>query len=364
MARERYEREPGRALGGSIAPTDEARIAIASSPDGDVAVVVVDPGGDAREVELFRVDPRGAPTLHARLALGEPGSLFALRLVAPELGVLLRARPCAREAERGVCLFAWALALEPSAVVPSSHPEVIALEGFPHTMRIAVTNDRILLARGHERGVLALDTLRLDRRGPSAIVTTRRLGEGLDPSRGSVEILALAASSSSYAVLSRQGTEETSEAGVTLSTPMDEHVVPELDEALVIESIAIFAGGIDLIAAFEFREPSWLRVGFDGELGSPPRPIPAGEEVPIPFADRRVARLDPLRPGSVEIRDGAGHETAPTVALEDDLRMADVARVEGGFLVASLARDGTASVERLGLVRPERGDADRARSSE
>jgi hypothetical protein len=91
--------------------------------------------------------------------------------------------------------------------------------------------------------------------------------------------------------------------------------------------------------AFEFSEPSWLRMGLDGELIGQPRPLPAGDDVPIPFADRRVARLDGHPPRSLEIRDGAGHAIAPAIPIPGAPRSADLARIEGGFLLATLEGD-------------------------
>jgi hypothetical protein len=69
--------------------------------------------------------------------------------------------------------------------------------------------------------------------------------------------------------------------------------------------------------------------------------------VPIPFADRRVARIEGDPPRTIEIRDGAGHGTAPLVTLEAGVRSADLARFDGGFLLAAYMDDASVRVSSL-----------------
>jgi hypothetical protein len=228
-----------------------------------------------------------------------------------------------------------------------SEPIAVPMDGPPTTMRVSATDGRVLVARSHHASAPQLDTFFVDATSGALRHAGRALGEGIDLERGPVEILALAATGGSHAVLFRQGAQEASDSSVTLSTGLDEHAVPELREALVIESMAIFAGAIVMVAAFEFSEPSWLRMGFDGEMLGEPRPLPPGEAVPIPFADRRVARIDGEPPRTIEIRDGAGHGTAPLVTLEPGVRSADLARCDGGFLLATFMDDSSVRVAPL-----------------
>ncbi len=339
-------------LPGSIAPTvppgrpEGTRVAVAAFREESSALVAIDGGG---VVELSWGDSASATISHGMFVRElEEGSLFALEMTGPDTAVLVRTGACEREGRSAQCLYARGVWLDrdgDASVV--SQPAVVAMPASPATMRIAATEGRLLLARSHVGAGPALDTFYVEDAGHTVRASSRALGDGLDLDRGPVEILALAATGGSFAALWRHGAQEADDSAVMLTTGLDEHAVGELQEALVVESMTIFAGAIVMIAAFEFREPSWLRMGFDGERIGEVRPLPAGEEVPIPFADRRVARMDGAPPRTVEIRDGAGHATAPTVRLPDGARAADLARFDGGFLVATLEGEDV----RLGTLR-------------
>jgi hypothetical protein len=337
MAREVCTLEAGARLAPTVPPgrPEGTRVAIAASSGELTSLVAIDGGGT---VELTWPDPR-SPTMRRGLFLNEleEGALFALEMVGEDVALLVRAGACVDEGRSAQCLYARAVFLdrggEGTVVSP---PARVAMPSAPSTLRVSATEDRVLVARSHVGAAPALDTFLVD--GPSHTVraSTRPLGEGLDLERGPVEILALATSGGSFAALWRQGAQEADDSAVHLTTGLDEHAVPELQEALVVESMTLFAGAIVMIVAFEFSEPSWLRLGFDGELRGEPRPLAAGEAVPIPFSDRRVARLDGEPPRSVEIRDGAGHASAPPVSIPPGARAADLARFDGGFLLAAL----------------------------
>jgi hypothetical protein len=351
MSRERCTLEGDRTIQPTVPPgrTPSGRVAIASDREAWTALVAIDATEARNEVELWwphrESESASSGTFLRDL---EEGSLFALEMVRPHQAVLVRTHACVHEGHAAQCLYARTIAFdEPRTVAHVSDPTVVTMPSAPSTMRVAVSDGRLLVARSHVGATPALDAFYVDSDERAPRHLSRVLGEGIDLDRGPVEILALAATGGSHAVLFRQGAQEASDSSVTLSTGLDEHAVPELREALVIESVAIFAGAIVMIAAFEFSEPSWLRMGMDGEMMGQPRPLPAGESVPIPFGDRRVARMDGSPPRSIEIRDGAGHATAPIVPLASDVASADLARFDGGFLVATLNDDTNVHVSTL-----------------
>ena len=351
MERERCEIDSGQ----RSAPTEtivrgaDARLAIAAHRDRRSAVVAIEVGELHDAVELWWADAESDTVSHGTFLRDlEPASLFALEMTGPDTAVLLRSRPCEHEGHARECLDARAIRVDRrEAGARVSAPVTVPMDGPPTTMRVSATDGRVHLARSHHASAPQLDTFFVDDATGALRHSGRVLGEGIDLERGPVEILALATTGGSYAVLFRQGAQEASDSSVTLSTGLDEHAVPELREALVIESMAIFAGAIVMVAAFEFSEPSWLRMGFDGEMLGEPRPLPPGEPVPIPFADRRVARVDGEPPHTIEIRDGAGHGTAPLVTLEAGVRAADLARFDGGFLLATFMDDASVRIAPL-----------------
>ncbi|MBX7197646.1 MAG: hypothetical protein K1X94_36710, partial [Sandaracinaceae bacterium] len=350
-ARERCELGEARVIAPTVPPgrTLEAQVAIAADREERSALVAID-GTEARDaVELWWPDAESETVSHGGwLRELEAGSLFALEKTGPDDALLVRTSACIEAGHAAQCLFARAIHVDRAHDrIESSEPARVAMAGPPTTMRIATSEGRVLVARSHHAAPPVLDTFDVDAATHALRHRERALGEGLDLERGPVEILALTTTGGSYAVLFRQGAQEASDSSVTLSTGLDEHAVPELREALVIDSMAIFTGAIVMIAAFEFAEPSWLRMGFDGELIGEPRPLPAGEDVPLPFTDRRVARVDGTPPRTIEIRDGAGHATAPLVALGPEVRMADLARFDGGFLLATLGDDANVRVSSM-----------------
>ena len=336
------------------APLEDARmIAIASNEDTGAYVLAIDRG---TSVELQRVlsadntalagSPRGETTSHRMEELsfealpGAPSMLFGFEDVGADHFVLLRSQPCIAEGEARQCVDAQAVTfdgrLRRRAGIEGAR---VVMPNAPHTMRLFATDDRLLLARTHD-GVasarVSLDTFLFDDTRPGGIrPSTRHLGEGTTP-ESALEILGLTGTSSSYAVLYRDGAQEAETSFVVMSTAIDEHAVPELREALTFESIALFMGNLFIIASLEFSAPTWLRFGLDGELVGEPRALPAGEDVPAPFGARRAAHLDDTTPPRIQVRDAAGHETMRAVALPFPVTGADIARMPGGFLIATL----------------------------
>ena len=347
--RERCALEGARRLAPTVPPGRVASGAVAIAADGDAetALVAIDASEARDEVELWW--PHGETSSSGTFLRDlEEGSLFALEMTRPDAALLVRANACVHEGHVGHCLYARTIRFDDERTEASvSEPVVVPMPSAPSTLRVNATDGRVLLARSHVGAPPALDFFYVEDGTRPPRHRAGVLGEGLDLERGPVEILALASTDGLHAVLFRQGAQEASDSSVTLSTGLDEHAVPELREALVIESVAIFTGAISMIAAFEFSEPSWLRMGMDGEMIGEPRPLAAGEDVPIPFSDRRVARLDGSPPRTIEIRDGAGHGTAPLVPLAGDVRQADLARFDGGFLVATLNDDTNVHVSTL-----------------
>jgi len=339
-SRERCTLEPSRTVQATVPPgrPDGTRVAVAAYRDLASSLVVIDGSEGHDTVELSWPDPQREGVQHGHFLRGlESASLFALEMTGPDDAVLARAAECVVRERASRCLHVRGIHLDRSGTHAPvvTEPSVIAMPSLPSTMRVVATDGRVLVARSHAGAPPALDVIAFDAEHRTLSVTGRPLGEGIDLDGGPVEILAATATAGSHAVVFRQGAQEADDSTVTLATSLDEHAVPELQEALVIESIALFTGAVVMVAAFEFSEPSWLRFGMDGEMLGEPRPLPAGEAVPIPFGDRRVARIDGPPPRSIEIRDAAGHATAPTVLLEG-ARAADVARFDGGFLLASL----------------------------
>ncbi len=347
--RERCTLEGDRLLAPTVPPGRTASGAVAIAADGDASstLVAIDASEARDEVELWW--PHGESSSSGTFLRDlEEGSLFALEMTRPDAALLVRTSACVHEGHAAQCLYARTIRFdEQRTEARVSPPVVVAMPSAPSTLRVNATDGRVLVARSHVGAAPALDGFYVEDTARPPRHLGRVLGEGLDLDRGPVEILALASTDGLHAVLFRQGAQEASDSTVTLSTGLDEHAVPELREALVIESVAIFTGSLSMIAAFEFSEPSWLRMGMDGEMIGEPRPLAAGEDVPIPFSDRRVARLDGSPPRTIEIRDGAGHGTAPLVPLAADVRMADLARFDGGFLVATLGEDTNVHVSTL-----------------
>lgn len=332
-------------------PLEDARfIAIASNEDTGTYVLAIDQG---TTIALQRVlaSPDDDTTSHRAEQLlfealpGEPSRLVGLEAVGAgretsERYVLLRAQDCIANDQARRCLDAHAVTFDGRLHrTTGTLGARVVMPNAPHTMRLFATDDRLLFARTHD-GVpterVALDTFLFDETRPGGLrASTRLLGEGTTP-ESALEILGLTGTSSSYAVLYRDGAQEAETSFVVMSTAIDEHAVPELREALTLESMALFTGNLFVIASLEFSAPTWLRFGLDGELIGEPRALPAGEDVPAPFGARRAARLDDATPPRIQVRDAAGHETMRALALPSPVTAADIARMPGGFLVATL----------------------------
>ena len=319
-------------------------VAIASDEDTGAYVLAIDQG---TTIELQRVlaspddtTSHRAEHLPFEALPGEPSRLVGFEAIGADHFVLLRAQDCIADGQAHRCLDAHAVTfdgrLRRTTGVEGAR---VVMPNAPRTMRLFATDDRLLFARSHD-GVptarVALDTFLFDDTRPGGIrPSTRLLGEGTTP-ESALEILGLTGTSSSYAVLYRDGAQEAETSFVVMSTAIDEHAVPELREALTLESMSLFTGNLFVIASLEFSAPTWLRFGLDGELVGEPRMLPAGEDVPAPFGARRTARLDDATPPRIQIRDAAGHETMRAIALPSPVTAADIARMPGGFLVATL----------------------------
>ena len=310
-------------------------VAVAATEAGGLAVV----SRSASELSSYALDASGAPSDAAYAwSVETPEGLAGLEAVGDRF-LMIGSASCGSGERVSPCVHARAL---DARGAPLGRAAIVPLPSPVHTARTVVDGESVLVARSHVGSAPALDRFVIDGEGVRA--TTRALGEGVtlaDDDR-SVEILGLAATGGSWAVIFRHGAAESAESGVVLATQLDEHHVAPLHDALTIDSIAWTAGSLSLIASFEFMRPSYLRVGADGELRGEPSVIERGEPVPAPFGARAIAVLRADGPRTrVTVRDGAG-DTLATLPLEagDDFVAADVARVgDRRFLVAWIERD-------------------------
>lgn len=332
-------------------PFEDAHvIAVAANEESGFYVLAVERGATTELIHV-RDEATGSIERMTFEALpGEPSSLFAFEAVGADRFVLLRSQACVAEGETRRCLDGQAAWFDGRLRRTTGDEGArIVMPNAPHTKRLFASDDRLLLARTHDgvaQARVALDTFLFDETQAGGLrPSTRLLGEGTTP-ESALEILGVTGTSSSYAVLFRDGAQEADASFVVMSTAIDEHAIPELREALTIESLALFAGGLNVIASLEFSAPTWLRFGLDGEVVGEPRALAPGEDVPAPFGARRSARLDDATPPRVQVRDAAGHETMRAVALPQAVSAADIARIPGGFLIASL-EEGRALVRTL-----------------
>jgi hypothetical protein len=331
-------------------------IAIATGEETERYVLAIERGNTTELIHVRDEATSRVERMPFEALPGEPSSLFAFEAVGPDHFVLLRSQACVAEGETRQCLDAHAVWFDGRLRrTTGAEGARIVMPNQPHTMRLFASDDRLLLARTHD-GVssarVALDTFLFDDTEAGGIrPSTRLLGEGTTP-ESALEILGVTGTSSSYAVLYRDGAQEAESSFVVMSTAIDEHAIPELREALTIESIALFAGGLNVIASLEFSAPTWLRFGLDGEVVGEPRALAPGEDVPAPFGARRSARLDDATPPRIQVRDAAGHETMRALALPEPVAAADIARIPGGFLIASL-EEGRAVVRALSCTPVE-----------
>ncbi|UJR79087.1 hypothetical protein [Sandaracinus amylolyticus] len=305
---------------------------------GDTSqTIVVDGDAGAISAIASRVVEGATPQ-----PIAMPGSegLFALEAIDGERFVVITRGACPEGHQATHCLAARLLG--PDAGV-RSEPAIIELPGALRTVRVGASGETVWIARTTAGAQPALD--RIVAGEGSLEVTTRELGEGIDAREQATEILGLAVSGGSWAVLWRHGAAEDATSGVVLSTQLDEHDVEALHEALVLESFQWYAGALSVIAAFEFARPIFVRIGADGEVRGDVRAVPPGEAPPQPFATRRTAAI--VGSGErleLEVRDGAGDAIAPRVAIEGAF-VADVARRGDSFVVAYVRRDGGLVIE-------------------
>ncbi|MFO0681852.1 MAG: hypothetical protein U0234_07375 [Sandaracinus sp.] len=311
---------------------------LASAPGASVVAAAVDDHGttlalvdaDATHV-VARVVGR-EPT--ASLELADAPALFALEAVATDRFVALTLGSCSIGGRASPCVHA--LAIDTGETLRALPARTIPLPAPIRTSRVLGASGTLYFAHSHQGAAPALE--RLSPGASELAVSTVPLGSG-DPSLASepTEILGIAASGGSFAVLWRRGASEDAASAVLLSTHIDEHQVAALHDALVVESMAWLAGSLSIVVSLEFARPSYLRMGADGEIRTEPAPLRVGEEPPAPFAGRRVSVVRG-EPGAyaVQIRDAAGDDVGAAIALAPSVRRVDVARTGEGFAVASL----------------------------
>lgn len=300
---------------------------------GDTSqVIAVEGEAGALSVIAARVVEGAAP---ARLEMPGAEGLFALEALDGDRFVVVTRGRCPEGRQATHCLTARLLGADGR---PRSDAAIVELPGALRTVRAAASGDALWIARTSAGAQPELDRIAPRELDAGLEVTTRTLGEGSDVRDEATEILGLAVSGGSWAVLWRHGATEDARSGVVLSTQLDEHHVEALHEALVLESFQWYAGALSVVAALEFARPIFVRIGADGELRGEVRPLPPGEALPQPFATRRRAAV--VGSGerlALEVRDGAGDAIAPRVALEGAF-VADVARRGEVFVVAYARR--------------------------
>ncbi len=267
--------------------------------------------------------------------LADAPALFALEAVAPDRFVALTLGSCTIDGVASPCVHA--LAIDAAGGAPRAlPPRAIPLAAPLRTSRVLGASGTLYFAHSHRGAAPALE--RLTPSADALAVSTLPLGSG-DPSLAGepTEILGLAASGGSFAVLWRRGASEDASSAVLLSTHIDEHQVGALHDALVVESMAWLAGSLSVVVSLEFARPSYLRMGADGEVRADPLPLRVGEEPPAPFAGRRVAVVRG-EPGAyaIQVRDAGGDDVGPALVLPPTVRRVDVAISDGGFSVATL----------------------------
>lgn len=313
----------------TLAPTASANAVALAVDDRGTALALVD--ADATHVAARVVGREGTSSLE----LADAAALFALEAVATDRFVALTLGSCSIDGIASPCVHA--LAIDTSGTTPTALPSrTIPLAAPIRTSRVLGASGTLYFAHSHQGAAPALE--RLSPSATALAVSTLPLGSG-DPSLASepTEILGIAASGGSFAVLWRRGASEDAASAVLLSTHIDEHQVAALHDALVVESMAWLAGSLSIVVSLEFARPSYLRMGADGEVRTEPAPLRVGEEPPAPFAGRRVSVVRG-EPGAyaIQIRDAAGDDVGAAIALPASVRRVDVARTEGGFAVASL----------------------------
>ncbi|MDQ3035352.1 MAG: hypothetical protein M3Y87_23310, partial [Myxococcota bacterium] len=195
------------------------------------------------------------------IALPGADELFAIEPIDQERFVVITHARCPEGVTATRCLAARLLG--PDAHV-RSEVVTIPLPGPLRSVHADASGSSVWIARTSAGAQPSLD--RIDATEGSLEVTTRALGDGIDVRDEPTEILGLAVSGGSWAVLWRHGATEDARSGVLLSTQLDEHEVEALQEALVLDSFQWYAGALSAVAALEFARPTFVRLGADGEV--------------------------------------------------------------------------------------------------
>ena len=303
-------------------------------------LVVFPESADALGVQA--IDERARPAGERReVAIEGARGLFALRRVGDRYIVLT-------QHDTGSARTIVAQALDATGS-PVGDPARVGLPERLLTTKVRPTDDALLLARSHAQAAPVVDRFALGRDGIAH--TSFALGLARDPESRRVEILGLATEGDRWLVAWRAGAAEatSSEVVLTSNAPFGraartldtraaggqatyEGAIEALHHALAIESFGFDGDSVVAIAAHEMSRPALVRITRESERASP---ITRGEP-PAPFADRLSARAlvagDRL---ALELRDAAGDrvgETLVAAGIRD--AVADVARTDGGFLVA------------------------------
>lgn len=297
-----------------------------------------------RDANTLLATGRRVATGASPAALTLPGAdeIFAIEAIDGDRFIVMTNARCPLTYTTPRCLRARLLSADARVL---SDEVVISLPEPLRTFRVQARGDAVWIARTSLHTQPRLDMLFASREG-SLSVLTRTLGDAR-ALREPTEILGLALSSGSHAVLYRRGATEDARSAVVLATSMGEREIEALHDALVLESFDWSSGSLAAIAAFEFQRPMFLRFGPDGRVRREPHVVAPGEERPAPFASRRVAIIHGAGPSmSIEVRDGAGDAIAAPVLIENAVH-ADIARHGDQFALAIATRDpdGTFAIE-------------------
>lgn len=319
-------------------------IAIATSDTATMIVVDRDPGTLLAYGSRVATGARGIA-----IPVAGAGELFGIEALDGDRFVVITHARCPEEIASTRCLMAVLIGSDGR---PIGAPLPIGLGGPLRTVRVVAAGDAVYVARSQALGAPELDAIRAGDAGLDA--RTLRLGDGFELREESTEILGVAVTGGSWAVLWRHGATEDARSGVVLSTQLDEHEVEALHDALVLESFQWYAGALSMIAAFEFARPRFVRMGADGEVRGEPRDLPVGQPLPAPFVSRQKAViLGSGEAASLEIRDGAGERVAEVPFGARGVLFADVARREGGFALAIARRAPDAAESGVSIVTRE-----------
>lgn len=307
-------------------------IAIAAS---DTATMVVADRDDATLLAYGARVATGARGI--AIPIGGADELFGLEAVDGDRFVAITHARCPEEIASTRCLVAVLIGSDGR---PVGAPIPIGLGGPLRTVRVAAGGDALYVARSQARGAPELDTIRAGESGLDS--RTLRLGDGFDLRDEQTEILGVAVTGGSWAVLWRHGATEDATSGVVLSTQLDEHEIDALHDALVLESFQWYAGALSMIAAFEFARPRFARIGADGEIRGGLRELPVDQPLPSPFVSRnKAAILGGGESATLEIRDGAGERVGAVPFGDPTVLFADVARSGDRFVLAVARRTET-----------------------